>query len=293
MDPKTTESLSSCLLCGSPQLRTLDERSRMSGCSACGYVFDNPRPTLAALVEFYSQPSKYDHWMENEEARDALWRRRLRKMDGTRREGSLLDVGTGIGQFLHHARDVFTEVHGTEVSESAVRVARERYGLSITRAPVEEIEANAAWDNVTLFHVLEHVPDPRRTLEACWALLRPGGILVVAVPNDVQSLRQRAKGWLGRTPVGRARGWGRLGLAPIALDGSMQEIHLSHFTHRSLRTLLQYVGFEVVQESLDPHYAERGARRLRADAYYRSCLAAWKLFRVNLYDTIWMVGRKP
>ena len=95
--------LRSCDLCGSNQIMVLDAESNICKCGACGYVFDNPRPTTEEVAIFYSKPGKYDLWVREEEARDLLWTRRLRKMEKTKKSGSLLDVGTGAGQFLHHA----------------------------------------------------------------------------------------------------------------------------------------------------------------------------------------------
>ena len=127
------ETVAACNLCHSQTIRELDRDYNFCQCGACGYVFDSPRPTLDEIVAFYSQESKYDSWVDAAAARDALWKRRLEKLLPHRAEGNLLDVGTGIGQFLHHARPHFTDVQGTEVSASAVRVAQEKYGLKSIR----------------------------------------------------------------------------------------------------------------------------------------------------------------
>src|SRR5207248_9114315 len=71
-------------------------RSNFSRCGSCGYVFDNPRPTIDELVAFYSQPAKYDSWLHASKARDALWARRLKRLLPYKAAGNLLDVGTGI-----------------------------------------------------------------------------------------------------------------------------------------------------------------------------------------------------
>src|SRR5438045_3621003 len=70
--------LDGCPLCAADSLVILDSTANICECKRCGYVFDNPRPTLSALVAFYSQPTKYDQWLTEETARDALWTRRLR-----------------------------------------------------------------------------------------------------------------------------------------------------------------------------------------------------------------------
>jgi len=285
------ETLEACMVCRGSRIETLDAEWHFCRCAACGYVFDSPRPTYDELVAFYSRPTKYDHWVREGNARDALWKRRLKMLLPHRQPGSLLDVGTGIGQFLHHAKPFFSEVGGTEVSESAIQTAREKYGLLIDRGQVEEMNFPAAsFDNLTLFHVLEHVPNPVKLVETCHRLLRPNGILVVAVPNDVLAWTSKIKK-LGK----------RLGIKPfqkfspvmgISRAGLSREIHLSHFTPPVLRQLLLSGGFSVVEESIDPYYVARGPMAAIQAVYYSFHKALFALFRVNRYDTIWMIARK-
>ena len=285
------ETLQACNLCRSDSIETVDADCNLCRCRACGFVFDSPRPAIEDLVGFYSQPAKYDLWLRQKTGRDALWKRRLRKLAPYRAQGNLLDVGAGIGQFLHHARPFFTEVNGTEVSESAIALARERYGLNLWKGQLEELNLpNASFANITLFHVLEHVFDPRGLLRRCHELLRAGGILVVAVPNELLSLRS-----VGYR-IGKKMGFksfrdfsSRLG---IIRSGSGEEIHLSHFTTAVLHDLLESEGFTIVDESLDPAYPSTGLR-LALDSVYYHFHRIWSaVFGVNRYDAIWIAARK-
>jgi SAM-dependent methyltransferase len=286
-----TERIQQCKLCGSELLDLLDPDCNIEQCRTCGYVFDNPRPTPEALVRFYSKPGKYDSWLEELGPRDRLWRRRLRKLQSTRRPGSLLDVGAGIGQFLSLARKDYSEVYGTEVSATAVGIAKEKYGLDLFHGSLDDLARQGKlFDNVTLFHVLEHVPDPRSMLQTCHSLLAPGGCLVIAVPNEVTSLRALKRWLVGK--IKKPSEAGLLGLPRLTLDGSIEEIHLSHFTPSVLRRLLQATGFSVVASTLDRYYVRIGLRRLKADLYYYLCLIIRHVFRVNVYDTILIIARR-
>lgn len=286
-----SELLQQCNLCGSAMLDVLDADCNIAQCRSCGFVFDNPRPTLRALIDFYSKPGKYDSWLVELEPRERLWRRRLRKIRSTKKPGTLLDVGTGIGQFLSLARNDYSEVYGTEVSSTAVEIAREKYGLNLFHGTIEDLASQGrTFDNVTLFHVLEHVPDPRAMLQTCNSLLVPGGCLVIAVPNEVTSLRgfkRRLFSRLRKTP-----GAGTMGLPRLTLDGSISEIHLSHFSPPVLARLLEATGFSVVVNTLDPYYVRTGPRRLKADFFYYSCLMLRNIIGANIYDTILMIARK-
>lgn len=286
------EVLHACPLCAADRLSVFDSVANLWECQRCSYVFDNPRPTLAALINFYSQPAKYDSWLAEEPARDVLWRRRLRKFLPLAKPGSLLDVGAGIGQFLAIARPSFTEVYGSEVSGSALQIARVKYNLTLYQGEIQDIDfSGKQFDNITIFHVLEHVPDPCGVLEKCSSLLSPGGVLAVAVPNDLYMLRGRRFLKTARNRMFHRSG--PTGLPKIVLDGSIAEIHLSHFTPAVLRQQLQQYGLNVVANTLDPYYAATGAAHLKHALRYAGCRAIHSVLRVNLYDTMLLIARKP
>jgi SAM-dependent methyltransferase len=291
------EVLHACPLCEADSLGVLDSTANLCECKRCRYVFNNPRPTLAALISFYSQPTKYDQWLTEEPARDALWTRRLKLLRRIAKPGSLLDVGAGIGQFLAIARPYFSEVCGTEVSESAVHIARHKYNLHLLAGEIQSVEfGNKKFDNITLFHVLEHVPNPKEVIERCASLLVDGGTLTIAVPNDLYSYR--GKRFLRTFAVRRfPASWrfgrlARIGLPKIVLDGSLTEIHLSHFTPGVLRRLLEQSGFSEIACTLDPYYVAVGFAERWEAGFYLWCRILNRIFRTNVYDAMLLVARK-
>jgi 2-polyprenyl-3-methyl-5-hydroxy-6-metoxy-1,4-benzoquinol methylase len=286
-----TELLQHCNVCDGTTLEVVDAECNIARCQACGYIFDNPRPTLDELIDFYSRPSQYDSWLNEIFVRDRLWKRRLDCLRSTRKAGSLLDVGTGIGQFLALARNFYTSVSGTEVSSVAVQIAKEKYNLDLYQGTIETLRGQV-FDNITLFHVLEHVSDPKSVLKTCHSLLSQGGILVVAVPNEVTSLRASLKRILARAGLRKQRQVGKFGLPRTSLEPHSVEVHLSHFTPKVLHRLLRATGFSILENTLDPYYVLTGRAKLQADIYYYTCLALLRTFRVNLYDTMLVIARK-
>lgn len=263
-----------CPGCLSSSISQLAKASFLSACSNCGLVFDNPRPSRSAIADFYSADQKYDGWLANLEGREVMWRRRLQKMRRHRSPGNLLDVGSGIGQLLSLAKREYTEVFGTEVSESAVKIAQSRYGTNLYKGDLCGLNLPAsAFDNVTIFHVLEHVHEPLRLIEEANRLLRSGGTLFIAVPNDIDSIKHRLH---------------ITNLKPIELKGS-GEIHLSHFTCASLSRLIERSGFATLQVGLDPQWAEATYYWL---PIYVSLSSWYALSKSNLYSTIWLAARK-
>lgn len=286
------EIVLACNICGSEQIQRVDPEFNFCRCESCGYVFDSPRPSFAEISVFYSQAGKYDAWLKEEPVRAMLWKRRLKKLLQSGASGSLLDIGAGYGQFLHHAQSYFSQVTGTEVSESAVALAKQKYGLSLLAGQVEELDLPPqSFDAITLFHVLEHVPDPCLLINRCHALMRAQGTLILAVPNDVLAWTSAIKKAGKKLRIKSFQKFSpKLG---ISRAGASREIHLSHFTPAVLRLLLENCGLQVTEESLDPYYVSSGLRLFMDNAYYAGHCLLHTVLKTNRYDTIWMVARKP
>lgn len=141
-----------------------------------------------------------------------------------RRVGRLLDVGCGNGRLLCFARQLGWEVAGIEPDAASARIAREIAGAQVYPTLEEAQFADASFDAITMNHSLEHVVDPRAVLRACRRLLRPGGELVIALPN-----------W-------NAAGRLLLGARWFALEPAR---HLVMFDARRLRSFLEEEGFQV------------------------------------------------
>jgi 2-polyprenyl-3-methyl-5-hydroxy-6-metoxy-1,4-benzoquinol methylase len=286
------EVVLACSVCRSNRIQKVDPEFNFCRCDSCGYVFDSPRPSFTQISAFYSQAGKYDTWLNEEHARDMLWKRRLKKLSRHSSTGRLLDIGAGYGQFLHLAQSFFSPAHGTEVSESAVALAKEKYGLTLLIGQVEELDLPPqSFDVITLFHVLEHVPDPGMLVERCHALLRAQGMLVIAVPNDVLAWTSKIKKIGKNLGINAFRKFSpKLG---ISRAGTSREIHLSHFTPTVLRRLLENSGLRIIEEALDPYYVSSGLRLFLDSSYYALHRLLHASLKINRYDTIWMVARKP
>ncbi len=94
--------------------------------------------------------------------------------------GSLLDVGAGTGDFLKVAKEKGWQVHGMEPNKYAANLALEK-GIDL-KASLNDFEGKQ-FDVVTLWHVLEHIPDLEETILKLAALVKPQGTLIIAVPN--------------------------------------------------------------------------------------------------------------
>ncbi len=197
-------SPSCCLLCESTQARLLfTSTDRLYGttarpfqvvrCSGCGLVRLSPAPSPEELSVYY--PEHY--WFEpansatgrlEERYRRLLIRDHIRFVARALREsgesGPVLDVGCGGGLFLGMLRESGARVLGLDRSPDAASLAWRHNGVpafcgDLVSAPLPA-ESCAA---ITMFHVVEHLSDPKSYLRAAYSLLRPNGRLIVQVPN--------------------------------------------------------------------------------------------------------------
>jgi 2-polyprenyl-3-methyl-5-hydroxy-6-metoxy-1,4-benzoquinol methylase len=192
---------SRCCVCGAsqavPHLVTWDRSHGLPGtftfvrCASCGHVYLSPRPDERELARYYPPDySAHPTAIDDEPRPWSRWSRRYglakrcRVVTGRLSPGRLLDVGCGTGNFLHEMRRHGWDVAGVEPSERAAEYARQRFGLDVRTGVLDDLDLPAgSFDAVSLWQVIEHVPDPRRTLAQVRRLLRPGGLLVVSAPN--------------------------------------------------------------------------------------------------------------
>ena len=141
--------------------------------------------------------------------------------------------------------------------------------------------------------MLEHVPDPSSLLKRCRGLLTEGGVLIIAVPNEINSFIKRpAKRLSSILRVGSFKEYGKFGLPEIVLDGSLSEIHLSHFTVEVLEKWLNLNSFIILEDRLDPYYSATGIRKRVHDLLFVVFSAIEAALGVNLYDSIWVAAKR-
>ena len=192
-----------CELCGHAAPQLLWERNGYAivACTGCGlrYVGQNPQDIdFAALYSegYYTGASGkvFANYVGEERARRADARRKLWSMRWRKpRSGRLLDVGCAAGFFLVEAKRYF-EPHGVEISEYSARVARERFGLDVFNGTLQDAHfAPNSFDAITMWDVIEHLPDPKAVLIEASRILKPGGTLVLTT-GDIGSAYARRVG---------------------------------------------------------------------------------------------------
>jgi SAM-dependent methyltransferase len=207
-------------------------------CPACELLF-LPRSSRERLREIYRPEYFEDYGLGGSYDGDPAQRRRdaavrVRWVRGAAAPvGRVLEVGCASGWFLAAARTVGYDVVGIEPAAEMAAAARERSGAPVQTAMLEDAALPpASFDVVVAWHVLEHLAEPRGSLAAVRGALRPGGRLLLELPN-VASLRAVREGedWYALEP----------------------QHHVAHYTPRALDALLRASGLEPeVIESVHP-----------------------------------------
>jgi len=160
-------------------------------CQDCGLLFTEPRPAKDKIGAYYKSEEYYSH-QENkqgfipriyERVKSINLKNKSKMATLALKPGRILDIGCGVGDFLHVMETQGWETFGIEPSEEAKAIAKKR-----TKAQVyvpEQIEelANESFDLITMWHVLEHVDDLKTEIAHLQRLLKKGGRLVLALPN--------------------------------------------------------------------------------------------------------------
>lgn len=218
-----------CIACGS-LLRTdarQIHRYHVATCHECGLRWLTDPPGGEDLQELYSSgfyepgPARANRLVElGHDFNNAI---RLRELLGLP-AGRLLDIGSGRGRFLGAAKRAGWDVVGIEFETGLAEVSSRRYGVPVLVGDAVSADVRGPFDAITMWHVLEHLPDPRSALARAAGLLRPGGTLIVSVPNN-DSLQARLGG----------EDWLHLDIPR----------HIYHFTPGSLSCLVEQAGLRV------------------------------------------------
>ncbi|MBZ0274812.1 MAG: class I SAM-dependent methyltransferase [Anaerolineae bacterium] len=227
-----------CNLCGSEANQPFCPENGLGlvECQNCGLVFVSPRPDAHELYALYGETYfhndesgvvGYTNYIKDEPNIRKTFTGRLKWLEKYIQPGKLLDVGCAVGFFLSTAQQRGWQVQGMDVSGYAVEYARDKFGLDAQHGSLDSLEfPDGAYDLVTMWDVIEHVPDPKLYIQKAATLLRTGGVISLATP-DVDSLPAKLTGkrWVGY---------------------KLSEEHVYYFSARTLSRMLEEAGFEVI-----------------------------------------------
>ena len=190
--------------------------------SSRGILITTPQPAAEDLAGYYQSQAYISHSNTQKGIVPFLYRlaqkwslkNKINLINSlSNHKGTLLDIGAGTGNFCETSKQNSWEVYGVEPSQKAREIAAKKN--IFLHQSIEDFKGQQ-FDVITLWHVLEHLPDLENTITAIQKLLKPNGVLIVAVPNYNSFDAKHYKGFWAAYDVPR---------------------HLWHFSQKSMSKL--------------------------------------------------------
>ena len=265
------ETLSPCPACGTREWKNADqvkdysitgEWFELKECPLCHLKTTFPRPKEAEIGRYYASEDYVSHSDTKSGlinriyhfARQIMLKKKHKwvRLASGKDKGVLLEVGAGTGHFAHFMQTHGWQVTALEPDEQARKIAFEKLGLNIK--PLDELGRQVAgtYDVITLWHVLEHVHDLPGYMDHFRSILKPNGVLIIAVPNHTS---------------GDAN---KYGTSWAAYDVPR---HLWHFSPDSMERLMTKHGFKLsgkIPMPLDAFYVSMLSEKYKGNTVFGS-----------------------
>ncbi len=255
-----------CPVCGSkdlkPLLKTKDYfltgvEFELIQCARCSFILTQPVPHPDQIFAYYNSPEYVSHEIKKTGlfhriyafARKRNIRYKYNIVTRFKSSGKILDVGCGTGELLKYFKDKGWNTSGIEPVEKARSFAIKEYSLDVFEEKQLHLFDSQYFDVITLWHVLEHVYNLNERIEELKRILKPDGILVIAVPN----IKSFDADYYGKY-------W-------AALDVPR---HLVHFSRETISLLLENHSLKVVDTypmKMDAYYVSLLSERFRKTGF--------------------------
>lgn len=274
-----------CPVCNSPQIvKSLTARDfSVSGesfdiwtCADCFFRFTQDSPTQSFIGRFYQSDNYISHSNTSKGLINRLYhivrnitlrtKRRILQRTLGYSTGSLLDIGAGTGAFAAFMKKSGWRVTGLEPDEHARSIAKGVNNLALLPSNQLFEFPPESFDSITMWHVLEHVHELHQYIEKLYAILKPNGRILIAVPNYTSSDAAYYQEYWAGYDVPR---------------------HLYHFSPSSMRSLLKNHGFvlsEIKPMWFDSFYVSMLSEKYKfgksrvINGFWRGLISNWKAF---------------
>lgn len=269
---QTMKTFTKCPVSGSelhPFIRCLDHTVSQKTFAVSANVDEtilvtNPRPTLQDLGSYYESDDYISHTDSSRTFIDRIYQTvkkyalsQKRKLASKHIPGhNLLDIGCGTGDFLLELKKNGWSVNGMEPNKSARHKAEKKLSNALFSNPdLTDIETSS-FEGVSMWHVLEHVPDPKETVNQIERILTKNGVAIIAVPNFKSWDAKHYKEYWAAYDLPR---------------------HLFHFSQKGMTQLFEESGFSLVE-----------VKPMIFDSYYVSLLSEkYKTGKSNMLGAFW------
>ncbi|MEI6575727.1 MAG: class I SAM-dependent methyltransferase [Bacteroidota bacterium] len=231
-------------------------------------MFTNPRPSPEELPSYYESKDYISHSDENkgllsivyQQARKYALAQKFKLLKHLPAGSKILDYGCGTGNFLHYCKQHGLDTLGIEPNTNARNTATQLHKLRVEEENYVHKLEPSSFDAITLWHVLEHVPLLQERFATLVQALKPGGLLIIALPNANSWDAHYYKEFWAAYDVPR---------------------HLYHFAPASFRRLIQNFPLEFIRQEpmkLDAYYISLLSEKYKSgnSGYLDAFLKGWK-----------------
>lgn len=259
----------------------------------CNEEFDMletfPRPEGNALASYYKSEDYISHTDSKRNlfekvyhlVREFSLKQKLRLINKYSSHSKiLLDIGCGTGDFLATAQNAGWEINGVEPDSRARAIANQKTNNKIKDVDALNEFENGSFDVITLWHVLEHLPNLHEQIETLDKLLKPDGTLVIAVPNFKSHDARHYKDFWAAYDVPR---------------------HLWHFSQTSISKLFSKRNIQVIDTKpmkFDSYYVSLLSEKYKTgrmkilNAFFRGLISNMKAKRSGEYSSLIYILKK-
>lgn len=257
-------------------------------CLSCGLLYTMPRPNKEKIGEYYKSEEYYSH-QENKKGFIPRLYESVKKVNLKHKYnlatqglnvGKMLDIGCGVGDFLHTAEEHSWTCTGVEPSEDAKAIAKTKTKANIINSEDMEKIPDATFDLITMWHVLEHVDNLKWQIEQLHRLTKTKGRIVIAVPNYKSYDAQYYKELWAAYDVPR---------------------HLSHFNKNVLTKIFKSKNLELVRTDKliwDAYYISYMSEQYKQHKFpllkgaFRGCISNCKARHTNEWSSMVYIFEK-
>jgi len=219
------EEYVNCNLCGADcsQPLFIKDDYKVVKCKKCSLVYINPRVGKVQLKGKYAGDYSLGY-IDKKVSKRKRAKKIVKRISKFKRKGRFLDVGCSAGFILEAARERGFDPYGVEISPYALRHAREELKLEVFDGYLEDASfADDFFDVVTMYNLLEHVPDPTKLLKEVRRIVKHDGLVEMWTPNIGHwKARRMGKNW-----------------QDIISD------HLYYFSLETIKKILEKTGFQL------------------------------------------------
>ena len=220
-------------------------------CEDCTLIWTDEAPDRNEIGKYY----RSEEYISHSDTRKGIFNRiyhlvrkqmlkkkfNLVKSESGRNQGNILDIGCATGYFPGYMKEQGWDVTGIEADATAAHFAREKFGINVFKPGEIGTLTSNSFDVVSLWHVLEHIHEPKKLIGDLDRILRSDGVLIIALPNNNSTDAGHYKNNWAAWDVPR---------------------HLWHFNLNSFESFISGTGFEI-----------SAIRKMPYDAFYVSILS--------------------